>query len=72
MCEEAAGQRSGVERGCSPSVHGLWGVRAWESEPCPSVCFSLTLWASEWHQADPTPWPSLARGLRAALSSGRH
>ena len=62
MCEETAGQRSSVERGCSPSAHGLWGVRAWESEPRASICFSLTLWALEWHRADPTPVAQLCQG----------
>ena len=62
MCEEAAGQRSGVERGCSLTAHGLWDVRAWESEPCASVCFSLTLWAPEWHRADPTLVAQLCQG----------
>lgn len=41
---------------------GLWGVRAWESEPRASICFSLTLWALEWHRADPTPVAQLCQG----------
>ena len=72
MCEETAGQRSSVERGCSLSAHGLWGVRAWESEPHASICFSLTLWAPEWHRADPTPVAQLCVQLRAAEGIDGH
>lgn len=75
MCEETAGPRSGVERGCSLSAHGLWGVRAWESEPCTSACFSLTPWGPSGIGQTPLPWPSFARvcvQLRAAEGTDGH